>query len=128
MEQIFLIRDGNNLPPRYVQLKLTPYEQNGEQASMVQIIDVSTRILYDQTRADNKFLSLMNACVSHELRNPLNSIVAQNIEKAKLYKDMESIIEEDPQDLKRQLTQSITTLKDGQSVQESASTLIRFHI
>jgi len=107
------VKDRGNSPPRYVQLKLTPYEQNGEQSSMVQIIDVSTRILYDQTREDNKFLSLMNACVSHELRNPLNSIVAQNIEKSRLYNEMEKMIDEGSHDLKGQLRQAIATLKDG---------------
>jgi len=28
---------------------------------------------------------MINACVSHEMRNPLNSIVAHNIEKKHLY-------------------------------------------
>ena len=38
-------------------------------------------------------LSLINAFVSHELRNPLNSIKAQNIEKSYLYQSIkESLI------------------------------------
>jgi signal transduction histidine kinase len=48
---------------------------------MLQIIDISSDILYDKEKAQNTFLALINACVSHELRNPLNSIIAQNIEK-----------------------------------------------
>ena len=32
---------------------------------------------------------MINACVSHELRNPLNAIIAINIEKAILYKELE---------------------------------------
>ena len=43
---------------------------------MLQIIDVSDGIMYDQQKAENSFLALINACVSHELRNPLNSIIA----------------------------------------------------
>jgi signal transduction histidine kinase len=35
---------------------------------------------------------MINACVSHEMRNPLNSIVAQNIEKKHLYKELERLI------------------------------------
>jgi signal transduction histidine kinase len=31
---------------------------------------------------------MTNAMVSHELRNPLNSIVAQNILKKKLYEEL----------------------------------------
>jgi len=33
-------------------------------------------------------LMLINATVSHELRNPLNSLVAQNILKKVLYKQI----------------------------------------
>ena len=44
--------------------------------------------MYDQQKAENSFLAMINACVSHELRNPLNSIIAQNIEKQYLYKEL----------------------------------------
>ena len=36
---------------------------------------------------------MINACVSHELRNPLNSIIAQNIEKHHLYNELTKLIE-----------------------------------
>jgi signal transduction histidine kinase len=45
-------------------------------------------ILADEIKAQSEFLELINACVSHELRNPLNSIVAQNTEKFMLYKKL----------------------------------------
>jgi len=38
-------------------------------------------------------LILINACISHELRNPLNSIIAQNIEKGMLYDELMNIME-----------------------------------
>jgi len=41
---------------------------------MIQIIDVSKEILYDKEKAHNELLNLINATVSHEMRNPLNSI------------------------------------------------------
>lgn len=45
-------------------------------------------------KAKNQFSSLINACVSHELRNPLNSIIAKNIEKSALYRKMFEFFEE----------------------------------
>tara|TARA_B110000285_G_C15057132_1_gene580204 strand:+ start:608 stop:823 length:216 start_codon:yes stop_codon:yes gene_type:complete len=60
---------------------------------MVQIIDVSPGVMYDQQKAENSFLAMINACVSHELRNPLNSIMAQNIEKQHLYEELFSLLE-----------------------------------
>jgi hypothetical protein len=35
---------------------------------------------------------MVNACVSHEMRNPLNSIVAHNIEKKFLYAKLEDTL------------------------------------
>jgi signal transduction histidine kinase len=35
---------------------------------------------------------LANATVSHELRNPLNSLVAQNMEKSALYKELREVV------------------------------------
>ena len=53
---------------------------------MIQFIDISKSILYDMEKGHNAVLSMINACVSHEMRNPLNSIIAQNIEKEEMYK------------------------------------------
>jgi len=46
---------------------------------MVHVVDVSKRVQYSQVREQNELLSILNATISHELRNPLNSIVGQNI-------------------------------------------------
>ena len=61
---------------KYVQIKATNFILNKKQKVLLQIIDVSHSIMYDQQKAENSFLALINACVSHELRNPLNSIIA----------------------------------------------------
>ena len=66
---------------RYVQVKYNSLKSK----NIIQIIDISNNIMFDQQRAQNEFLSVINACVSHELRNPLNSISAQNVLKKHLY-------------------------------------------
>lgn len=43
---------------------------------MIQLIDISHSILHDQQKAQNQSLEMINASVSHEMRNPLNSIIA----------------------------------------------------
>ena len=35
---------------------------------------------------------MINACVSHEMRNPLNSIIAHNLEKNFLYTELEQLV------------------------------------
>ena len=61
---------------------------------MLQFIDISKSILYDNQRAQNQALELINAQVSHEMRNPLNSIVAYNIQKRHIYIEMEKNLNE----------------------------------
>ena len=73
---------------QYVQIKSSKFIRDKEETTMFQIINISDTILYNRSKAENQFLGLINACVSHELRNPLNSIIAQNIEKEYLYKQL----------------------------------------
>ena len=44
---------------------------------IVQIIDISAHIMHDIAIGEKKFLQLINATVSHEMRNPINSIKSQ---------------------------------------------------
>lgn len=43
---------------------------------MVEFVDISHNILHHKAKQENRFLSMVNAFVSHELRNPLQSIIA----------------------------------------------------
>ena len=54
---------------------MAPLTYMQQERVMVHIIDVSDSILYDQSKEQNEMLSILNATVSHELRNPLNSIL-----------------------------------------------------
>ena len=50
-----------------------------EMFQVLKIIDVSKDILYERANAEKRLLALINATVSHEMRNPINSINSQNI-------------------------------------------------
>jgi signal transduction histidine kinase len=56
------------------------------------MVDVSQTILYEQVFAENQFLAITNATVSHELRNPLQSISAQNLKINLCLKEILSIL------------------------------------
>jgi len=45
---------------------------------LIQMIDQTNLVMYANLQEDNKFLGMINATVSHELRNPLNAIIQQN--------------------------------------------------
>lgn len=84
-------------------------------------------------KAKNQFASIINACVSHELRNPLNSIIAKNIEKAALYeKILNHFFEFEPKlgetaafkDCKKILED----LENGRVIQQNSAQLMNFII
>ena len=53
--------------------------RTGKMQEMIQLSDISSKMMYDAAQADKKLLGLMNATVSHEMRNPTNSIYCQSI-------------------------------------------------
>lgn len=83
--------------------------------------------MYNKSKAENKLVGLINACLSHEMRNPLNSIIAQNLEKTKLYEELEKILslEGDPA-VKEKTTLIMEQLKKGKKVQESSCKIMMY--
>ena len=96
---------------------------------MLSFIDCSSQVLYDQEKNHNELLMLVNATVSHELRNPLNSLIAQNIEKAALYQQLQQIVDdnENIDDLvQNEITKILDSLNIGLIIQESSANLMAF--
>ena len=60
---------------KYVVLKMKNFSNS--EKTLLQIIDMSDKILYNKVKAEKSFLALINAAVSHELRNPLSSLIGQ---------------------------------------------------
>jgi signal transduction histidine kinase len=48
--------------------------------------------MYEKVNAENEFLAITNATVSHELRNPLQSISSQNLKVKLCLKELMNII------------------------------------
>jgi len=61
----------------YIQVKIQTYKKDGNDKTILQFIDVTKNVLQEQFKVQNELLEMINACISHELRNPLNSIKAQ---------------------------------------------------
>ena len=64
---------------RFFQVKISHVKTNIDQEGrlMICFIDISQKILYDTSKAESELLSLINSTISHEMRNPLNSIINQ---------------------------------------------------
>lgn len=59
----------------YVQIKRSKFKSRLKGHQTIQIIDISVNISYDVAIVERNLLNMINAMVSHELRNPLNSIM-----------------------------------------------------
>ncbi len=64
----------------YFQIKrCTRINEKGIKKHTLQFIDISAKIFYDDIKAQEEFVSLINSTISHEMKNPLNSIVNECI-------------------------------------------------
>ena len=61
---------------KFYQIKITDLNEQGEHTMMLQFIDITNTVQVTQVKQHNEMLNLINATVSHEMRNPLNSISA----------------------------------------------------
>ena len=67
------IENFENAPDfKYVHLKVKNIKNK---RTLIQMIDMSDKMLYNEVKAEQKFQTLMNAAVSHELRNPLSALI-----------------------------------------------------
>lgn len=73
---IFSFKQQDGLDARFFKLKFSNFTRHGILRLMTQIIDVTDSVNYEESQELNILLQTINASVSHELRNPLNAIVA----------------------------------------------------
>ena len=73
-----VVDESSTFKFKYVQIKIKRLNNDeGDEEILIQIIDVSNKILYNEMKAEQVLLTLINAAVSHELRNPLSSLIGQ---------------------------------------------------
>lgn len=77
-KKVFEVNGGaGDQPTVYLKMKKSHIEEEG---FILQIQDITDSVLQEQFKQENDTLTMLNACVSHELRNPLNSMIAQSVE------------------------------------------------
>jgi signal transduction histidine kinase len=89
---------NNNLKFKFVQIKVKKIHEKNKKLKLIQVIDVSHKILYDETKAEHDFLELINASVSHELRNPLNSMIGHIAQMEKIIVQLEVVLNKKQRD------------------------------
>ena len=59
---------------KYVQVHRKVAKTCFSEHQVLQLIDISQKVLYETTVGEKRLFSLINATVSHDMRNPTNSI------------------------------------------------------
>ena len=73
-----MITEMNGSNFRFVRIKKQEYQRKGATNCMIQVHDISKSIMFDQIQNEKQLYEIINATVSHEMRNPINSMVYQN--------------------------------------------------
>ena len=76
-ELLVQIESRSQIGFKYVQVRKEKIQTWFKKHEVIQIIDVSQKILYEMAVGEKRLFSLINATVSHEMRNPANSIQSQ---------------------------------------------------
>ena len=76
-EVVYLVESKNGNHLKFVQINRELVKTEFSSHEVLQIIDISQKILYEMAVGEKRLFSLINATVSHEMRNPTNSIQAQ---------------------------------------------------
>ena len=78
---------------KFVRVENNELKIDEKKYSILQVVDVSSNIMYEKEKGEKNLLSLINATVSHEMRNPLNAIVSQNMLQTQVNSRLREIIQ-----------------------------------
>lgn len=62
---------------KYVQVRRERIQTWFRKHDVIKLIDVTEKVLYELAEGEKRLFSLINATVSHEMRNPINAIHGQ---------------------------------------------------
>ena len=88
---------------------------------MISIIDASDNIQFKNEKQNTELQKTINATVNHEIRNPLNSIVAINIKNNKLIKQIKDIATNVNGGLRLMILDVVFQLEEGNEIQNSSA-------
>jgi signal transduction histidine kinase len=101
---------------------------------MLCFTDISQKILYDTSKAEGELLSLINSTISHEMRNPLNSIVNQCTIMESLLHSFKLLIEQIKKlgagfsNLEEQFVEIHKEVSSSINIQQSSSNLLLMNV
>jgi len=113
-------RDSDELKiRRYVQVKKQVFVIDSATYKVLKIIDISSKIHFNQAKVQQKMLSIANATVSHEMRTPLNSMLVQTDQVDSLTDSLIIMINSEwtnPEELKAKMLETAMKIKEANQI------------
>ena len=111
---------------------MTEFElEDGSQGIMLQLNDITKSVLLETQKALSRSLEVINACVSHELRNPLNYLQSCTIESNFNQDCLERVLD-DPDvssdQLKDKIYSILEKMRTNSHVQESSIEIMKYMV
>ena len=98
----------------------------------VQFIDISASIFYDDIKAQEGFSTLINSTISHEMRNPLNAIISQQLIHHQIMTRLQDWFDKIHHLLSDHETEVINEImedyKEDHQIIKSSSKLLLYHV
>ena len=64
---------------QFVSVKVSSLQLHHSSFKVINILDQTVSIQFDKSKGEKKILQLINACFSHQLRNPINALLVANL-------------------------------------------------
>ena len=77
----------------YFSIKLSSLDLYGNDLQVITIRNETTTVMFNISNGEKQILRLVNACVSHEMRNPINCILATNLKLKDICREMRELVE-----------------------------------
>ena len=116
----------------YYEIKKQIISSGSKNLMMLQFNEVSSRIRCDVLTGNQQMLQTINAIVSHEMRNPINSILCQTVQNIELAGELELITNiinaENFEECKIKLRKLSKKFRKSNTIQSASTKLLNFFV
>jgi len=103
-------------------------KQDHQAFSLLTVSDITENIRFIKLKQENYTLQMVNATVSHEMRNPLNSITSQNLKMRELLLLVKGLMASKMQmrNLKKEMRLLLDEFDESLTIQDSSIKMLNF--
>ena len=102
----------------------------GNQFKVITVQDetVNMTIMFNINKGEKRILELVNACVSHEMRNPINSILATNLKLKDIARELKGLVRMIQGPVATQISQQVAEVAVMSRIQECSTKLLNLYV